>query len=380
MPARDDLIARRIREAGAIIIGKTNTPEFGLGSHTTNPVFGPTRNPYDTDRSAGGSSGGAAAALASDMLPLADGSDMMGSLRNPAAWNGIYGLRPTPGMVPNDAMGVVDDGWMRRLATGGPMGRSPADMALMMEIIAQPDERLPDDLERPESWLAALEGDVDLRVGWLGDWNGELAFEDGVLATCEAALPTFETIGCRVETVRPDFDLRDAWTSWTALRAAATAGRLKPLIERFGLDALGPNARHEWEWAERHADTSDAERDRETLIAALDRLFEKFDVLVLPSAQIWPFPVGWRHPEEIAGRAMDTYHRWMEVVVPVSLAGVPAIALPAGFGANGLPTGVQAFARRGFGRHAAQARPRLGGGRRAAPSARLLTLLTNLAG
>ena len=348
VPPRDDLMAARIRAAGAIIIGKTNTPEFGLGSHTTNPVFGPTRNPFDPSRSAGGSSGGAAAALACDMVPIADGSDMMGSLRNPAAWNGVYGFRPTPGLVPNDAMGAYEPSLMDMLATAGPMGRSPADMALLMDVIALPDERRNDDLARPASWLPALDGDAAARIGWLHDWNGALPFEPGILDTCEAALPTFETMGCSIDAARPEGDLSDAWFAWCTLRSHATAARVRPVIDRFGIDALGANLRDELSWP--HGSPMDLRRAmelRQDFIARLDALLERFDILVLPSAQVWPFPVESRHPQEIAGHPMDTYHRWMEVVVPVSLAGLPAVALPCGTGENGLPTGVQAFARRG---------------------------------
>lgn len=348
VPPRDDMLAARIRAAGAIVVGKTNTPEFGLGSHTTNPVFGPTRNPFDTARSAGGSSGGAAAALACNMLPLADGSDMMGSLRNPAAWNGVYGFRPSIGMVPNDAMGTVDDGVGAILSTCGPMGRSPADMALLMDVIARSDERQSNDLSRPTSWLAALDGDAAPRVGWLGDWNGALPFESGILEFCERALPTFETIGGTVEAVQPDVPLADAWQAWLVLRSQATRKRLGPLVQRFGLDAMAPNVRAEFDmpWGDPQ-DTRIALERRKGFLASLHDLFERFDVLVLPCAQVWPFPVEWRHPTQIAGREMDTYHRWMEVVVPVSLTGLPAVALPCGMSENGLPMGVQAFARRG---------------------------------
>ena len=348
VPPRDDLFAARIREAGAVVVGKTNTPEFGLGSHTTNPLHGPTRNPFDPSRSAGGSSGGAAVALATNMLPIADGSDMMGSLRNPAAWNGVYGLRPSVGMVPNDTMGVVEKPVAPLLSTLGPMGRSPADMALLMDVVARPDPRQPDGSQRPASWLAALDGDVKPRIGWLGDWNGALPFEDGVLAFCEAALATFPAIGGHVDAVRPDCTLEDAWRAWTVLRAQATRTRLGPAVKRFGLDAMGDNVREEFAApCGDPQDTRQALERREGFARALDTLFGRHDVLVLPAAQVWPFPVEWRCPREIAGRTMDTYHRWMEVVVPVSLLGLPAVALPCGLGGNGLPMGVQAFARRG---------------------------------
>ena len=347
VPRRDDLIAARIREAGAIVVGKTNTPEFGFGSHTTNPVFGPTRNPYDTDLTPGGSSGGASAALAARMLPVADGSDMMGSLRNPAAWCNVYGLRPTPGMVPNDAMGAVREGLGDLLATCGPMGRSPADMALLMDVIARADPRQPNDLPRPASWVDTLDGDASMKVGWLGDWG--LPFEPGVLAFCRDGLAPLADIGCTLDEAHPVIGLKDAWFAWSALRANASRVRLQPFVAQFGVEALGHNARHEWDWVY-GIDLQEVRLcmdKRQALIAELDRLFETFDVLVLPSAQRFPFPAEWDFPRETAGVEADTYHRWMEVVVPVSLAGAPAVALPVGFNDEGLPMGVQAFARRG---------------------------------
>src|SRR6056297_3181525 len=193
IPREDGFLAERIKGAGAIVIGKTNTPEFGLGSHTFNEVFGATKNPWNPALTAGGSSGGGSVAAAMRMLPVADGSDMMGSLRNPAGWANIFGFRPTWGRVPN-----VDstDLYAHQLSTNGPMGRSVADMALLLDALAGWDDRAPLGIAETPAFLAGLEGAEGsakgLRIGWMGDWNGRWPMEPGILATCEAALKVYE--------------------------------------------------------------------------------------------------------------------------------------------------------------------------------------------
>ncbi len=344
---RDDIAIGRLRAAGALFIGKTNTPEFGLGSHTFNEVFGATRNPYDLSRSAGGSSGGAAAALAARMLAVADGSDMMGSLRNPAAWNNVYGLRPSWGRVPAEPEG---DSFLHQLSTLGPMARSPADLAAMLEVMAGPDPRQPHGLPA-EPFLAELRGGAaGARIAWLGDWGGAFALEPGIARTCEAALAAFDSLGAAVEPIAPPFPAEALWESWTTLRSWAVAAGLAPLAERpEARDRLKPEAL--WE-IERGLAFSAMEVHRASVLrsrwfARAAELFAAYDALALPAAQVWPFPAEARWPGEISGRAMDSYHRWMEVVVPASLAGLPALACPAGFGPDGLPTGVQLVGRRG---------------------------------
>lgn len=343
----DDIMVARMRAAGAIIIGKTNTPEFGLGSNTFNPVHGATCNPYDPTRSAGGSSGGAAAALACRMLPVADGSDMMGSLRNPAAWNNVYGFRPSWGRVPSEPVG---DSFLHQLATNGPMARSPRDIAALLDIQSGPDPRQPHGCPVSPT-LSGLEADVKgRRIGWLRDWGGAYAFEPGILQLIEKALTRFSDIGCVVEEVRAPFEAEAIWDSWTTLRSwsvtASTAalydneearGRLKPEaiweIERgLALSAM---------------DVHRASVIRSAWFSAAADLFDRYDALVLPSTQVWPFPIEWRYPDRINEIEMDTYHRWMEVVVPPGLIGLPSLNMPAGFNADGLPLGLQIFGRRG---------------------------------
>ena len=341
-PAKsDDLMVGRMRAAGAVFIGKTNTPEFGLGSHTFNPVHGTTVNPYDNGRSAGGSSGGAAAALACRMVSVADGSDMMGSLRNPAGWNNVYGMRPSWGRVPAEPLGEM---FLHPLATSGPMARNPHDLAALLEVQAGPDPRQPFCLPA-ENYLDRIAADVKgRRIGWLGDWGGAYQMEPGILDLSQRAAQVFADLGAVVEDVPPPIEAAQIWDAWLGLRAFANAGRLDPLYQNPETRArLKPDAI--WEIETGRA-LSATEIQRLSLIRSewyrrAAALFDQFDALILPSAQVWPFPADWERPHQINDTQMDTYHRWMEVVVPASLGGLPALGLPAGFGAAGLPAGIQ---------------------------------------
>lgn len=340
VPKSDDLIAKRLRDAGAILIGKTNTPEFGLGSHTFNPVYGATSNPYDPSRTCGGSSGGAAVALATGMVALADGSDMMGSLRNPAAWNNVYGFRPTWGRVPSEPVG---DGYLHQLSTLGPMARSPEDIGVLLDVISGPDMRHPlagqSDPVSPVQ-VADLRG---MRIGWLGDWGGAFPTEQGILDLDTGALNVFEELGAAVEVVPPPFDAEKIWESWITLRSWSVASGLEPLIAQKA--ALKDTA--QWE-LDRGLSFSAMDIHRASVLRtdwfrrSVD-LFADYDALVLPAAQVWPFEIEHPYPIEIGGVSMDTYHRWMQVVTPVSLLGLPCLSIPAGFGSAGLPMGLQLF-------------------------------------
>ena len=339
-----DIMVRRMQDAGAIVIGKTNTPEFGLGSHTFNPVFGATRNAIMPGRTAGGSSGGAAVALAAGMIAVADGSDMMGSLRNPAGWNGVYGMRPTWGRVPSEPLGEM---MLHPLSTNGPMARHPRDLALLLDTMAGPDPRQPFGLDHAAT---APGNDADLtdrRIGWLGDWGGAFPMEEGVLDHCAAQLARFADLGCVVEELAPPFSAAALWDSWTTLRSFAVAASLGALYDQPATrDALKDTAI--WE-IERGRALTGAQVQRASLIRsdwfrAAARMFDTFDAVALPTAQCWPFPIDWAWPDRIAGRAMDSYHRWMEVVVPASLIGLPAVAVPLPL-SDGRPMGLQLIGR-----------------------------------
>ncbi|MDQ2089117.1 amidase [Marimonas arenosa] len=343
----DDIMVARMRAAGAIIIGKTNTPEFGLGSHTFNPVHGATHNPYDLSRSAGGSSGGAAAALACRMLAVADGSDMMGSLRNPAAWNNVYGFRPSWGRVPSEPQG---DTFLHQLSTNGPMGRSPRDIAALLDVQSGPDPRQPHGCPA-EPVFPGIDAPVTgAKVGWLGDWGGAYAVEGGLMSLCERAMSRFADLSIEVEPVDPGFDAAQIWESWITLRSWAVAGSYAALYENPETRSkLKPEAIWEIERGLSFTamDIHCASVIRSNWFTRAAELFEGYDALLLPTTQVWPFPVEWAWPKQVAGLDMDTYHRWMEVVIPVSLIGLPCLNIPAGFGDNGLPAGLQLFGPRG---------------------------------
>lgn len=342
---RDDIVVARMRAAGAIIIGKSNTPEFGLGSHSYNPVFGATCNPYDLTRSAGGSSGGAGAALAARMVALADGSDMMGSLRNPAAWNNVYGFRPTWGRVPNDPEG---DLFLHPLATLGPMARSVSDLAALLDTQSGWHPAAPLSHESTPVLPRINERAGRMRIGWLGDWGGAYAMEPSLLRACEDALAGFAEIDCDVEVAEAPFPADAIWDAWVTLRAFAVSAKLGPLYDLRPAD-LKPEAIWEVETG-RALSAMQVQRAsalRSDWFRAVQALFGRYDAMLLPATQLWPFPVEWTWPREINGRGMDSYHRWMEVVIPVSLLGLPSLALPAGFGATNLPFGLQLFGPHG---------------------------------
>ncbi len=341
MPEADDLHIARIRNAGAIFIGKTNVPEFGMGSQSYNSVFGVTRNAYEPALAAGGSSGGAAAGMAIQMLPIADGSDMMGSLRNPAAFNNVIGFRPSQGRVPR----TPDDLFYNQLSINGPMGRNVEDTIRLLDTMAGFDPRAPmmmrDELPGFDAYrVRELEG---LRIGWMGDYDRYLATEPGVLDLCEQSLSILESHGARVESVLPDFDMDRLWQCWLTLRHWSHAGR-QPMLDDPSLrPLLKPEMIFEIEGSLdlTAAQITTASETRAAWYLVLHALLERFDVLALPSAQVFPFPAEVHWPREINGRAMDTYHRWMEVVIAGTLAGVPVLNVPVGFDARGRPMGMQ---------------------------------------
>lgn len=347
VPERDGIMVERIKAAGAIIIGKTNTPEFGLGSQSYNPLFGATGCAFDPGKTAGGSSGGAAAALAMHLVPVADGSDMMGSLRNPAAFNNIFGFRPSQGRVPFDDSA---DLFFDQLGYEGPMARSVRDAALLLSVQAGPDARAPLSIAEPGSVFAApLARDFKgTRLGWLGDFNGYLPMENGILSLCEKAFGDFESLGCHVEPVQPEFAPQRLWNSWRTLRHWSVAGSLGAIYaDPKKREQLKPEACWEVENGLKlgASEVYCASVVRSDWYRAISRLFERFDYLLLPSAQVFPFDKKTHWPASIEGISMDTYHRWMEVVIPGTLSGCPVASVQVGFSEKGLPMGLQIIGR-----------------------------------
>ena len=330
----DGFITSKIRSQGAIFIGKTNTPEFGLGSQTYNPVFGPTGNAYNPSLTAGGSSGGAACGLRTEMLPVADGGDMMGSLRNPGAFNNVIGFRPSTNVVMEEG-----DEINRLLSTSGPMGRNVTDLIGLLKTISL----------KPEfNEIEPLDFN-DVKIGWLKDLDGYLKFEPGILELCENSLSKLSSARAKVELAQTNFAPSDLWTCWTTLRHQTRLRMLDFYENPLTHNLLKPELLWEIEQALqlKEEDLKQAELIRKEWYFELDRLFNKYDFLILPTAQVFPFSSNIHWPKEINGRLMDTYHRWMEVVIMASIGGIPAINLPTGFDATGRPMGLQVMGKFG---------------------------------
>jgi len=346
--AADDLHVARMRAAGAIFIGKTNVPEFGLGSQSYNKVHGTTTCAYDPSLTAGGSSGGAACGLATQMLPVADGSDMMGSLRNPGAFNNVVGFRPSQGRVPSYPKRDV---FYSQLSTPGPMGRNVEDTIRLLHTLAGHDARDPlsrrDELPGFGSYRAPGLGGV--RIGWLGDYEGYLPMEPGLLDLCLQALAGLGDAGAIVEDCRPAYDMARLWQTWLTFRHWALSSARTLYEDPATRDLLRPELIWEIEgsFGMSAARIADAARDRSDWYRAVQALHERYDLLALPTAQVFPFDADTHWPREIDGQPMDTYHRWMEIVIGGTLSGLPVVNLPAGFDERGRPMGIQFIGRMG---------------------------------
>jgi amidase len=339
VPTRDALIVTRIRAAGAITVGKTNTPEFGAGSQTFNPVFGATRNPYDVTKTCGGSSGGAATAVASRMLPIADGSDTGGSLRNPPAFCNVVGLRPSPGRVVRESTS-----WSP-LSVPGPIARTVADVALFLSAIAGPDPRDPLSIqEDPARFRAPLGSDFKgARIAW---WRGlgGIPFESEIRRVVDGNRKVFEDLGCIVEEAEPDFTGVDE--AFPLLRFVGNHPRYAPLV-RQRPEWVKDTIKFEVAQAERAgaADVGRALARQARMYDQSRQFFERYQYFILPVTQVEPFDVDTPYPTEIAGIAMTTYIDWMRSCWYVTMMSNPAISVPAGFSATGLPVGLQIVGR-----------------------------------
>jgi amidase len=339
VPTRDAPIVTRIRAAGAITCGKTNTPELGAGSQTFNSVFGATRNPYDLTKTCGGSSGGAAVALACGMVPIADGSDTGGSLRNPAAFCNVVGIRPSPGRVPGNS-----SSWSP-LSVSGPMARSVADVALFLSAIAGHDPTSPLSIvEDGSQFRAPLEREFKgVRVAW---WRGlgGIPFEPEIRQTIDARRRVFEDLGCNVEEAEPDFAGVDQ--AFPALRFAGNHPQYAPLV-RERPDWVKDTIKYEVAEAERMtaADIGRALARQARMYEQSRQFFERYDYFILPVTQVAPFDVNVPYPTQIAGTPMATYIDWMRSCWYVTFMSNPAMSVPAGFTASGLPIGIQIVGR-----------------------------------
>jgi len=341
VPEQDDLLVERVKAAGAVILGKTNAPEFGAGSQTFNEVFGETRNPWDLTKTCGGSSGGGAVALACGMLPIADGSDMGGSLRNPPSFCNVVGLRPSPGRVPEDPGGLA---W-QTLSVSGPMGRSAEDVALLLSVLAGPDSRSPIALDEPGEVLRRplARSFKGARIAWSRNL-GRYPVEPRVNAVCDGVRRVFAQVGCVVEDAEPDFG--DADEIFQTLRAWQFAlGHEEHLRQHRDLvkDTVIWNTEQGLRLS--GLDVAHAEAKRAALYERVRVFMGRYDFLMLPVSQVAPFPLEVRWVHDINGVAMKTYIDWMASCYCITLTGLPAASVPAGFTPEGLPVGLQIVGR-----------------------------------
>ncbi len=341
MPAQDSLLVERLRGAGAIPIGKTNVPEFGMGSHTYNNVYGTTRNPYDVTRSAGGSSGGAGAALAAGMLPVADGSDLGGSLRNPGNFNNVVGFRPTVGLVPS----IPNPFPLLGFAVNGPMARSVADTAFLLSVMAGPDPRDPGCYPSdPSVFRGPLERSFrGTRVAWCPDLGG-LPLDPRVRNVLDARRSAFQALGCIVEDACPD--LRDADSVFLTIRAFRSAGALGPLLKEHR-HQMKPEAIGEIEagLALTSAQVAQAMIRHGELLDRMRRFQQTCEFILCAVNQVPPFDADLHWPRSINGVSMDHYIAWMQSAYWISATFCPAVSVPAGFTPEGLPVGIQIVGR-----------------------------------
>jgi len=339
VPAEDDLVVERLRTAGAIIVGKTNTPEFGAGGNTVNAVFGATRNPWNTALTSGGSSGGAAVAVATGMGPLAQGSDLGGSLRVPAAFCGVVGFRTTPGLLPTYPRALVWD----TLSVSGPIARTVADVALMLSAMAGPDDRAPLSYEVDTSQFTRALRSPSIkgwRVAWTLDLHGLLPVSDEVAGVTHDALRVFRRLGARVESACPDFSEFDDIVRGTRAMSmvALHADKLSRWREKMQKELV-----RDIEQGLRLTTREIARSEvlRTALWHRVRAFMHSRDLLVLPTVAVPPFPVDEPYPTQINGKPMETYTQWFSLTYAITVTGLPAISVPCGFTRAGLPVGLQ---------------------------------------
>ena len=341
-PAEDHAIVERIRAAGAILIGKTNTPEFAVGAQTFNPVFGKTRNPYDLAKTSGGSSGGAAAAVASGMLPFADGSDLGSSLRNPGSFCNVVGFRPTPGRVPNWPFPNVWD----TLWSVGPIARTVEDAALLLSAMAGPDPRVPTTHAEDGAMLARPLGRhfSKVRVAWSRDLGGAFPVDSRVTRVLESVRPAFKALGCIVEEAEPD--LAEADEAFQVQRAIGFVEAFDELLKTqrpLMKETLVGNIE-----AGLGMDAARIARGnvlRSNVFHAMRRFLDRYEFLLLPTVQVPPFPVDEPYVTAIDGKRLAGYTEWMKSTYFITATSHPAISVPAGFTDEGLPVGLQIVGR-----------------------------------
>jgi len=350
-PDEDSIISERLKKEGAIIIGKTNTAELAYGSQTSNRLFGSTHNPYDITKTAGGSSGGAAAAVSSGMLPLADGTDMMGSVRNPAAFCNLYGFRPTPGLIPEKRTEVSNVKYPL-LSTLGGIARTPDELSIFLDAVSGRDERDPFSFDLGNTFVNASMNEKDfneIKIGWLSNLNGDYKFENGILEMCNSSLNTLMTnpFHISIDEVNTNLFSHDLWSIWKLIRSKISYEDIK-MMDHLNLDDLCDSARWEHDQGREVTDhqVDQAINNIKKYHSIINELFEKYDFLAIPSAQVFPFDINNNFPEKIGSYRLNTYHKWMEVSIIASLFQLPTLSVPVGLNNSGLPMGMQIIGKK----------------------------------
>ena len=347
---KNSLIVDRLKNNGAIIIGKTNTAELGVGGHTTNRLFGVTSNPYDINKSAAGSSGGAGSAVAAELLPFADGTDMMGSCRAPAAYANIYGYRPTTGLIPTDRSNEKNINNFPILTSPGCFAKNPNEMAVLLDCVVGSDPLDPLSIDVNGSFKESEITDkqlANIKIGWLKDMNNNYIFENEIITMCETRLKELENHNIFIETIQPKINSSEMWESWTTLRAKSIFDDTESMqirnIEEMTFQAI-------WEYKKgeniKNDEIEKALKQKNNCSKEVDDIFKEYDFLVLPSAQVFPFDKNLQFPKKINNYELDTYHRWIEVFIMSSLLDLPTITVPVGFNKNGMPMGMQIIAKK----------------------------------
>ena len=342
-PKKNSLFVDKLIDNGAIIIGKTNTAELGVGGHTTNRLFGPTSNVYNFEKSAAGSSGGASSAVAAGLLPFADGTDQMGSCRGPAAYANIYGYRPTPGLIAADRTYQNFD--IPILTTPGCFAKTPNDMAFLIDAItgSHPLDKFSFDLNSSFRNAKFSEKEFsNLKIVWLSNMNGKYNIEKSILDICEKKLKDLEKNNLEIEYLNPSLDTDTLWNSWTTFRSKSI---YQDTLSMGIKDINSMTFQAIWEYNKGKDIKSDnlklAFEQKNRCTEQVNEIFDKFDFLALPSAQLFPFDKSIQFPSKINETSLDTYHRWLEVFIISSLLDLPTITIPVGFNENGLPMGMQ---------------------------------------
>jgi amidase len=344
VPDTDDLVVQRLKAAGAIVVGKTNTPEFGAGGNTFNAVFGATRNPWNAALTCGGSSGGAAVAVATGMGPIAQGSDLGGSLRVPAAFCGVVGFRTTPGLVPSHPRALAWD----TLGVIGPIARTVADVALMLSAMAGPDDRAPLSYEVDTGQFTRAVRAPSIKgwnIAWTPDLHGLIPVDDEVQRVAHDAVRVFRGLGARIETACPDFsEVPDIIRGTRALTMVALHADKLPKWRESMQRELVLDTEHGLGLTTR--DIARSELLRTALWQRVQTFMATRDLLVLPTVAAPPFPVEQTYLAQINGKPLDSYFRWFSLTYGITVTGLPAISVPCGFTRDGLPVGLQIVGRR----------------------------------